>query len=290
MKKKFEIKKNINPVFLAGLLFVWLLIKLGEFGIGFGQFVWQFIVFVVLSPFRTIFFLSHQLFSLLRLFLPFLSKANLNINLKKRTRGRPSKQPILVRLFRPLQIFFIRIFPSPVRITILIVVLFGIFLTYSTGLVFVAHQLPSPQNLTSSNSPLTTQIFDRNGVLLYRIYDGKNRSLVKIDAIPSDLVNATIAIEDKNFWAHPGVDLYGITRAGLNFFKGGDLQGGSTITQQLIKNTLLTPERTWQRKLKEVVLAFWAERIFSKKDILQMYFNFLCQVRSGVSKVFLINC
>jgi 1A family penicillin-binding protein len=168
---------------------------------------------------------------------------------------------------------FKKILPFKIRIAILIVVLFTGFFGYSLSLIIIAHQLPSPQNLTTTNSPLTTQIFDRDGRLLYRIYDGKNRTLIDVNILPKHLINATVAIEDKNFWAHPGVDLYGITRAGVNFFKGGDLQGGSTITQQLIKNTLLTPERTWQRKLKEVVLAFWAERIFSKQDILQMYFN-----------------
>jgi 1A family penicillin-binding protein len=272
MAKKIEINKNTPPFFLALMLFIWLLVKLGEFGIGFVYFVWQVLFFVLSSPFRTIYFVVKQLFLLLGKISSIRPITAITLT-KRKGRGRPNKQSVFARIFKPFQHFFIRIFPSPIRITILIVALFGIFFTYSAGLVFVAHQLPSPQNLSSSNSPLTTQIFDRNGKLLYRIYDGKNRSLVKIEAIPTELVNATIAIEDKNFWAHPGVDLFGISRAGLNFFKGGDLQGGSTITQQLIKNTLLTPERTWQRKLKEVVLAFWAERIFSKKDILQMYFN-----------------
>lgn len=272
MAKKIEINKNTPPVFLALMLFIWLLVKLGEFGIGFVYFVWQILFFVLSSPFRTIYFVVKQLFLLLGKISSTIPITAITFT-RRKGRGRPNKQPLFARIFKPFQHFFIRFFPSPIRITILIVALFGIFFTYSAGLVFVAHQLPSPQNLSSSNSPLTTQIFDRNGKLLYRIYDGKNRSLVKIEAIPTELVNATIAIEDKNFWAHPGVDLFGISRAGLNFFKGGDLQGGSTITQQLIKNTLLTPERTWQRKLKEVVLAFWAERIFSKEDILQMYFN-----------------
>jgi membrane peptidoglycan carboxypeptidase len=204
----------------------------------------------------------------------FIKQKNLISKLPlKKHRGRPNHQPILVRFFKPIRQVFIKFIPTKIRVAILIISLFAGFFVYSLGLIVVAHELPSPQNLTSTNSPLTTQIFDRNGKLLYRIYDGKNRSLIEIDQLPKDLVNATIAIEDKNFWAHPGVDLYGITRAGVNFFRGGDLQGGSTITQQLIKNTLLTPERTWKRKVKEIVLAFWAERVFSKKDILQMYFN-----------------
>jgi 1A family penicillin-binding protein len=274
MSKKIEIKTNKNPAFFLILLFIWLLVKLGEFGIGFAFFTWSFFVFVLLSPFRAIkivaqkvWFLSKKLFSFSKR--PFHTS---RFHLKKH-RGRPNKQPLLVRSLKPIRLLFLRFFPTRIRIAMLIIVLFTGFFIYSVGLVVIAHQLPSPQSLTTTNSPLTTQIFDRNGKLLYRIYDGKNRSLVKVDQLPKDLINATIAIEDKNFWAHPGVDLYGITRAGVNFFKGGDLQGGSTITQQLIKNTLLTPERTWQRKLKEIVLAFWAERVFTKKDILQMYFN-----------------
>lgn len=265
---------STNILIKLFILFIWFLVKLGDFGIGFALFVKDIFIYILLSPGRTISFFIRTLAQLLRtIFLPKKQKVLFGLITVKRHRGRPNHQPLLVRFFRPIQKLFIKLFPSKIRIAILIVILFGSFFVYSVGLIIVAHQLPSPQTLTSSNSPLTTQIFDRNGKLLYRIYDGKNRSLVEIDQLPKDLVNATIAIEDKNFWAHPGVDLYGITRAGVNFFKGGDLQGGSTITQQLIKNTLLTPERTWQRKMKEIVLAFWAERIFSKKDILQMYFN-----------------
>lgn len=274
MSKKIEIKTNKNPALFLLLLFIWLLVKLGDFGIGFVIFTWKFFIFVLLSPFRAVQIVAQKVWSLgKQLFLsvkaPFLQSRFHS----KKHRGRPNKQPVLVRFLKPIRLLFLRFFPTRIRIAMLIVVLFTGFFIYSVGLVIIAHQLPSPQSLTTTNSPLTTQIFDRNGKLLYRIYDGKNRSLVKMDQLPKDLINATIAIEDKNFWAHPGVDLYGITRAGVNFFKGGDLQGGSTITQQLIKNTLLTPERTWQRKLKEIVLAFWAERVFTKKDILQMYFN-----------------
>jgi 1A family penicillin-binding protein len=256
------------------IFLIWFLVKLGDFGIGFGVFTKDVIIYIVLSPFKTIFFISGLISKLFHVAFKTNKQSVLfGLVAVKKHRGRPNHQPLLVRLLRPVRKLFVRVFPSKIRIAMLIMVLFGTFFVYSIGLIIVAHQLPSPQTLNSSNSPLTTQIFDRNGKLLYRIYDGKNRSLIEIDQLPKDLVNATIAIEDKNFWAHPGVDLYGITRAGVNFFKGGDLQGGSTITQQLIKNTLLTPERTWQRKMKEIVLAFWAERIFTKKDILQMYFN-----------------
>ena len=92
------------------------------------------------------------------------------------------------------------------------------------------------------------------------------------------MLEATIAIEDKHFYFHPGVDPVAIARAVVSNIKNdprgsGDLQGASTITQQLIKNTLLTPEKTYTRKIKEIILALWAERLYSKDEILQMYLN-----------------
>lgn len=256
---RFGSKVPVPPFFLP-IILLWILLKLGDFGIGFIVFILSLFRFIVYLPFIFLYDVANLINSYLR-------------PLRKRHRGRPPSRPVLVRYSNTLSKGFRRFIPTKFRIAVLIGVLFVAFFSYSIGLILIAHQLPSPENLSDNSSPLTTQIFDRNGNLLYRIYDEKNRSLVELDSLPTHLINATIAIEDKNYWGHPGVDLYGITRAGINFFNGGDLQGGSTLTQQLIKNTLLTPERTWQRKLKEVVLAFWAERVFSKKDILQMYFN-----------------
>ncbi|MBI2593517.1 PBP1A family penicillin-binding protein [Candidatus Daviesbacteria bacterium] len=159
------------------------------------------------------------------------------------------------------------------RISFLVLILGISFAGYSYFLVSIAHDLPSPLNLKSLPTPTTTEFYDRNGVLLYRFYEGKNRTPVKLSEIPPDLVHATIAMEDKNFYSHFGVDFYGIARAAILFLKDGKVSGGSTITQQLIKNTLLTPERTLKRKAKEIILAFWTERIFSKEEILEMYFN-----------------
>ncbi|MBI4040001.1 transglycosylase domain-containing protein [Candidatus Daviesbacteria bacterium] len=152
------------------------------------------------------------------------------------------------------------------------IIIFLIF-TYSYSLILVARTLPSPTQLTTNVRPLTTQIYDRHGSLLYQIYEGQNRKLVKLSDLPTYLIDATVAIEDKNFYNHNGVDLVSILRAVRANLTGQPTQGGSTITQQLVKNTLLTPDKTIKRKIKEVILAFWAERIFSKDDILQMYFN-----------------
>ena len=94
-----------------------------------------------------------------------------------------------------------------------------------------------------------------------------------LSSVPKNLINATIAIEDKDFYSNPGFDINAIIRAAIADFSGQPIQGGSTITQQLIKSTLLTPEVSLTRKIKEIVLAFWAERIYSKNQILEMYFN-----------------
>lgn len=165
------------------------------------------------------------------------------------------------------------IFSKKIRLAFFSVAITACFITYSYSLVKIANDLPSPKKLLTLPTPTTTEFYDRNGTLLYRFYEGKNRTPVKLSQIPTSLVQATISVEDKNFYSHFGVDFYGIARAGLSLLKNGDVQGGSTITQQLIKNTLLTPERTLDRKLKEVILAFWAERIFTKNEILEMYFN-----------------
>lgn len=166
-----------------------------------------------------------------------------------------------------------KILPSPLRIALVLTALLVAFFLYSLFLIVIAHDLPSPTKLSESNGPLTTEFYDRKGELLYRLYEGKNRTIVPLTNVSPYLVQATIAIEDKNFYGHSGIDLFGIARSGIAFFRDSQVQGGSTITQQLIKNTLLTPERSWTRKMKEAVLAFWTERIYSKNEILQMYFN-----------------
>lgn len=139
-------------------------------------------------------------------------------------------------------------------------------------LIFLQN-LPSPKSITLSGIPQTTKIYDRNGVLLYQIYATQNRTIVSLSDIPKSLKDATIAIEDKDFYKHPGFNILAIVRSLIKNLSGNNLQGGSTITQQLIKSALLTPEATIERKIKEIVLAFWAERIYKKDEILELYFN-----------------
>ena len=134
--------------------------------------------------------------------------------------------------------------------------------------------LPSPNNIGKYNYPLSTHIYDRNGKLLYEIYREQNRTPVKLKDLPDYVYKATIAIEDKDFYKHQGVSLVsGIFRAIKEIVVNKSFQGGSTLTQQLVKSALLTPERTIQRKIKEIILALWTEKLYSKDQILEMYLN-----------------
>lgn len=145
---------------------------------------------------------------------------------------------------------------------------FGIFF-------FIFYDLPNPYKLRDFQAtPLSTQIFDRNGKLLYDIYKEENRTPIKIKELPEYVTQATVAIEDKDFYKHQGVSvLSGILRAVRDTFLTTNVQGGSTITQQLIKTSLLSPERTIRRKVREIILALWTEKIYTKDEILEMYLN-----------------
>lgn len=139
-------------------------------------------------------------------------------------------------------------------------------------LVFL-QDLPSPKELSLHQLPQTTRIYDRNKKLLAEIYTNQNRTVIPLSDVPIHLRKATLAIEDKNFYKHPGFDVPSLVRAFRETVTRNNTQGGSTITQQLIKSSMLTPEQSLSRKAKELVLAFWAEHIYTKDQILEMYFN-----------------
>lgn len=151
--------------------------------------------------------------------------------------------------------------------------LIGLIIFTVFSFVIFAKDLPSPYKLTTRDSSLSTKIYDRNGKLLYDIYGEKNRALVNWNQLPKYVKEATIAIEDKDFYKHQGFSAAGIVRAVINIFLFQKLQGGSTITQQVVKNTLLSPERTLTRKIKEFILAIQVERKYTKDEILQIYLN-----------------
>ncbi len=159
------------------------------------------------------------------------------------------------------------------RLKILIILISLALLTSLALLIYFLKDLPSPTKLSSGQFPTSTQIFDRHGTLLYEIYADQNRTPVELEQLPLYLLQATIAIEDKDFYKHHGLAFRGITRAIYKTIFNKELQGGSTITQQLVKTALLTPERTLKRKVKEAILASLAEIIYKKDDLLQMYLN-----------------
>ncbi len=153
-----------------------------------------------------------------------------------------------------------------------LIIFTGVFFLLSF-LIFLFLSLPSPRHLRQDRYPASTLILDRHGQLLYEFYAQENRVPVALDDIPDSLIKATIAIEDKNFWHHHGLDFRGIARAFYQTVFHHRLEGGSTLTQQLVKNALLSPQRTLGRKIKEVILTLLTELLYSKKQILTMYFN-----------------
>ncbi len=159
--------------------------------------------------------------------------------------------------------------------TLAILAFLGAFtLFFATFILFAwyAKDLPKPNKIVRHEG-FATKIFDRDGELLYDVFADQRRVPVEIDEVPEDLRHATIAIEDKNFYEHSGFDLLGWVRALYRIVVYRRLEGGSTLTQQLVKNVLLSPKRTIGRKVKEFVLAVQIENKYTKDEILQMYLN-----------------
>jgi len=162
------------------------------------------------------------------------------------------------------------------RLFFLVLFVFIAILIFLVGnFIWYGLTLPNPNKLLERSVSQSTKIYDRTGqTLLYEIFTGQRRTLIPLSDIPRNLVYATIAIEDKDFYHHSGFDLKGIARALLNdIIHLNASQGGSTITQQFIKNALLTNAKSYNRKIKELILSYEIEKNFSKDQILQMYFN-----------------
>lgn len=151
-------------------------------------------------------------------------------------------------------------------------VLFLISISWSFYFL-ILKDLPSPMELTSRQVDASTKIYDRNGILLYTIYKDQNRTPVKLSQIPENVKLATLAAEDAEFYQHPGFSIKGIIRATAKNIKEGKIEGGSTITQQLVKNALLSSEKTYIRKMRELILSIGVEMNYSKDEILEMYLN-----------------
>ncbi|MBT3865018.1 hypothetical protein HOF67_03250 [Candidatus Peregrinibacteria bacterium] len=134
--------------------------------------------------------------------------------------------------------------------------------------------LPDVSDLEKLSGAQSTEIFDREENLLYTVHGEENREYIPLEEISTDLINATISIEDDEFWEHNGFDIMGIGRAVLyEVFGFGTPRGGSTLTQQYVKNAFLSNERSYVRKLKELVLSLRVEREYEKPTILELYLN-----------------
>ena len=149
----------------------------------------------------------------------------------------------------------------------------GLLLLGLMAVGWVLKDVPSPRKLSTGDYPESSRIFDKSGKILYEFFSERRRVAISLDEVPENLKLATLAIEDAKFYKHIGFDIRGILRAVYRIVFKKKLEGGSTITQQLVKNALLTPERTISRKVKEAFLTLATEILYSKNEILEMYFN-----------------
>lgn len=181
-----------------------------------------------------------------------------------------------------------RVLSSVVLVVVTVTLALFVFVGIGLSQAYTAYvaDLPSAETLeaafSSSNNEFfqTTKLYDRTGTqLLYEVIDPRagDRQWLGIDRIPKNFINGTIAIEDKTFYENPGYDLEGIARAFVSNLEGDQVQGGSTITQQLVKNVIIAPgaiaEQTYDRKLREVFIASEVTKRYSKDQILEWYLN-----------------
>jgi len=157
-----------------------------------------------------------------------------------------------------------------------------LFIAAALGLFFMitlfawySRNLPHPDKIIDRSVAQSTKIYDRTGErLLFEVHGLERRTIIPLDQIPDYVKWGTILVEDKKFYEHGGFDIKGIIRAvGKDILTLSKKEGASTLTQQLVKNALLSNEKAWSRKIKELVLSYQIERKFSKDQILQLYFN-----------------
>ncbi len=153
------------------------------------------------------------------------------------------------------------------------VLLGGIF--FIGALAWYSKDLPNPDKIIDRILAESTKIYDRTGeTILWEIHGDEKRTIVELDEISNYIIKATLAAEDKHFYEHHGINIFSIFQAVIiDPLRGKGIRGGSTLTQQLVKNAILTNERKISRKIKEWILAYQIEKNFSKDQILKMYFN-----------------
>ena len=169
----------------------------------------------------------------------------------------------MTKLFKNILVMFLSIF------LLLVIVIFGILWTFSNN-------IPDYKFLKNYKPPVSSKTYSGDGDLVAD-FSKEKRIFVPYSAIPSNVINAFLSAEDKNFFTHPGVDAKGVLRATFNnitnIMTSKRLEGASTITQQVAKNFLLTNEVSINRKIKEAILAFRIERALNKERILELYLN-----------------
>ena len=239
--------------------------------------------FILVVPFKFLSFLGRYCVRIWQLFtkylqnfrlpqfklkVPHISLGRVPVFARKKKSYTKLKKKVIRRSAQGAQIPFLKL-----RFFLIGFMTAGMLTLFYQSYILVK-SLPSPRSIGKVNYPLSTHIYDRNGKLLYEFYRDQNRTPVKIKDLKPYVYQASIAIEDKDFFTHNGVSpIGGIARALKEFAITKQVQGGSTITQQLVKTALLSPERTIERKMKEMILALWTERLYTKERILEMYLN-----------------
>lgn len=171
--------------------------------------------------------------------------------------------------------FWKKVWINRKRLLALLTIFVAFFALFAfIGIIWIGRDLPNPNQLINREVAQSTKIYDRTGEhVLYEIHGEQKRTLVSLDQIPMNVRNATIAIEDKNFYKHGGFSVWAMARTAITNVIYNRSAGGSTLTQQFIKNAVLTNEKSITRKVKELILAQQLEKKFSKDEILQMYLN-----------------
>lgn len=174
------------------------------------------------------------------------------------------------KLIQDKSLFFLKFFRGLMFVGFVGLIL-GV-ITFLSFFVYFNKNLPRPGQVVRRVG-YSTKIYDRNENLLYELHKDERRERVELDQVSDYLKNATIAIEDKDFYNHQGFDFLTIFRIPYYYLTQNRLVGGSTLTQQLVKNVLLTSERKVSRKFKELILSLQIEQKYNKDQILQMYLN-----------------
>ncbi|RPJ03936.1 MAG: penicillin-binding protein, partial [Deltaproteobacteria bacterium] len=165
------------------------------------------------------------------------------------------------------------------RIIFRVFLLFVLMCTVTGGLVaaglyyYISRDLPKISTLKDYHPPIISTVYADDGRKIGEFFT-ERRIVIPLSDVPDKLIKAFVAAEDSRFYTHGGIDLAGILRAFIKNIEAGSIvQGGSTITQQVTKSFLLTPEKSYTRKMKEAILAFRIEKTFNKADILYLYLN-----------------